>query len=53
MSIKEDIGFCWQTKTRDTLEQEYQIYREQADNGQGLDIATGEPLLSFDEWLAR
>ena len=34
-----------------TLEDEYRIYLNCADDGKGLDCATGEPLKTFDEWL--
>ena len=43
----------WQTKQRGKLEDEYQIYRTLADDGTGHDIATGAPLLTFDEWLQK
>ena len=43
----------WQTKARGTLRDEYQIYLSCADNGKGIDICTGKPLLTFDEWLAK
>lgn len=42
----------WQTQARGSLEQEYKIYLAHADNGKGIDITTGRPLKSFDEWLA-
>lgn len=34
------------------LKREYEIYRSCADNGNGLDVTTGHPLKSFEEWLA-
>ena len=34
-----------------TPEERYAIYFENADDGNGNDITTCEPLLSFDEWL--
>jgi len=33
------------------LQDEYQIYLDCADDGDGNDITTGEPLKTFDEWL--
>jgi len=33
------------------LEDRYRIYIECADDGKGNDITTGQPLLTFDEWL--
>ena len=44
----------WQTQSRGTNDQEYQIYLSCADNGKGGDITrNGEPLLTYDQWLAR
>jgi len=43
----------WQTKQRGKLEDEYQLYRTLADDGTGHDLATGAPLLTFDEWLQK
>lgn len=43
----------WQTQARGTNEQEYQIYLDCADNGKGIDITTGKPLKTFDEWLNK
>jgi len=34
-----------------TLEERYASYVELADEGDGTDRYTGEPVLSFDEWL--
>jgi hypothetical protein len=43
----------WQTQARGTNDAEYQIYLTFADNGRGGDITrNGEPLLTYDEWLA-
>lgn len=42
----------WQTQQRGTNDQEYQIYLACADNGHGIDITTGKPLKTYDEWLA-
>ncbi|MDI5832517.1 hypothetical protein OCF84_21645 (plasmid) [Shewanella xiamenensis] len=30
----------------------YQIYLASADNGAGIDITTGMPLKTYDEWLS-
>ena len=35
----------------DTLEELYEEYVEQNDDGVGNDRITGEPLLTFDDWL--
>ena len=43
----------FQTKVRGSLEQEYQLYLEHANDGRGNDITTGQPLATFDEWLSR
>jgi len=34
-----------------TTEDRYDIYVLCADDGTGIDITTGEPLKTFDEWL--
>lgn len=41
----------WQTQARGSNDQEYQIYLDLADDGKGIDITTGRPLKSYDEWL--
>ena len=41
----------WQTKTRGTNEDEYQMYLTFADDGNGIDFTTGKPLKTYDEWL--
>jgi hypothetical protein len=42
----------WQTKTRGSLQQEYQIYLSCADDGNGGDITrNGAPLKTFAEWM--
>ena len=41
----------WQTKTRGTNEDEYQMYLTFADDGSGIDSTTGKPLKTYDEWL--
>ena len=33
------------------LRDRYEIYVDCADDGNGFDIGTGEPLKTFDEWL--
>ena len=35
------------------LEERYQVYLDHANDGKGNDITTGEPLLTFDEWLNK
>jgi len=40
-----------QTKLRGTNDNEYQIYLTFADDGNGIDITTGRPLKSYEEWL--
>lgn len=43
----------WQTQTRGTNDQEYQIYLSCANDGKGGDITRGgEPLKTYKEWLA-
>jgi len=41
----------WQTKSRGTSENEYDIYLACADDGTGHEIMTGEPLKTYDKWL--
>lgn len=41
----------WQTQNRGTDDQEYQIYLSCADDGQGNDLTTGQPLKTYDQWL--
>jgi hypothetical protein len=41
----------WQTQARGTNDNEYQIYLACADDGNGIDDTTGQPLKTFDEWL--
>ena len=44
----------YQTRSRGTMENEYEIYLACADNGKGGDITrNGQPLLTFDEWLRK
>lgn len=47
----ENQKLDWQTQSRGTNEQEYQIYLACADDGKGIDITTGKPLKTFEEWL--
>ncbi len=42
---------AWQTQARGTNSDEYDIYLTFADDGNGIDITTGEPLKTYDEWL--
>jgi len=43
----------WQTRDRGTNCDEYQIYRECADDGKGGDITNdGLPLKTYQEWLS-
>ena len=44
-------SFFWQTKSRGTNEDEYQIYCDCVDNGEGIDITTNEPIKTYEEWL--
>lgn len=36
-----------------TLADRYNIYLEWADDGNGIDITTGEKLLTFEEWINK
>jgi hypothetical protein len=42
----------FQTQVRGSNDQEYQLYRDLADDGNGGDITRGgKPLKTYDEWL--
>jgi len=41
------------TKIRGTNEEEYQVYLDCADDGDGIDITTGKPLKTLEEWMAE
>jgi hypothetical protein len=41
----------WQTQARGTNCAEYEIYLSCANDGNGIDITTGKPLKTYDEWL--
>lgn len=40
----------WQTPSRGDDNSEYQVYLDCADNGKGIDITTGKPLKTYEEW---
>ncbi len=43
-----------QTKLRGSHEQEYELFRALADDGNGRDITNNlEPLPTYEEWMAR
>ncbi len=42
----------WQTQTRGTNDQEYQIYLACADDGNRIDSTTNKPLKTYEEWLS-
>jgi len=39
--------------TKETLKDRYNVYLKCADDGKGNDITTGEPLLTFNQWLDK
>ena len=41
----------WQVPYEGSLADRYAIYLSCADDGNGNDITTGKPLLTFDQWL--
>ena len=45
------ISTDWQTQSRGTNSNEYDIYAHCAGDGKGLDSTTGKPLKTYDEWL--
>ena len=50
-TMKLEYNQFWQTKSRGSLEDEYEIYLSCSDDGTGHDDITGEPLKTFDEWM--
>jgi hypothetical protein len=51
--MKTEYNQFWQTQTRGTNDNEYQIYLACADNGKGIDVTTGKPMKTYDEWLGN
>ena len=51
MTKQLEVNADWQTKARGNNSDEYQIYLDCANDGNGIDICTGEKLLTYDEWL--
>ena len=49
MELKQEI--FWQTQARGSDDAEYQIYLSCANDGNGIDITTGAPLKTYDEWI--
>ena len=47
---EERDGF--QTRTRGTNSQEYELYLDLVDDGNGNESTTGRPLKTYEEWLA-
>ena len=41
----------WQTQARGTNDQEYQLYLAFVDDGNGIDLTTGQPLKTYEQWL--
>lgn len=41
-----------QTAVRGDNQAEYQIYLACADNGKGIDVTTGNPLKTYEQWLS-
>ena len=48
---KLEASDTWQTKSRGSNDQEYQIYRSCADDGKGNEFMTGKPLKTYEQWL--
>ena len=49
--MKIEYNEDWKTQTRGSNDAEYQIYLSCADDGNGIDFTTGQPLKSFEEWM--
>ena len=41
----------WELSNRGNLQDAYEVYLFCANDGKGNDQNTGQPLLSFDEWM--
>ena len=48
-----ETTYNFRTKLRGTNDEEYQCYLTCSDDGKGNDFTTGEPLLTYEEWLAN
>lgn len=48
-----ETTYNFRTKLRGSNDEEYQCYLTCADDGNGNDFTTGEPLLTYEEWLAN
>jgi len=51
ITLEDPLKF-FQTRVRGTNRQEFEGYLAHADDGNGIDITTGKPLKTFDEWMA-
>lgn len=49
--VVSEIKEGFQTQTRGSNAEEYEIYKLLANDGNGIDIATGMPIKSYSEWL--
>ena len=49
--VIQEVRSSWQTQARGTNDQEYQLYLDLADDGNGNDFTTGKPLKTYEEWL--
>lgn len=49
MTLQQNDFF--QTATRGTNDQEYNLYLDLADDGKGNEFMTGKPLKTYDEWM--
>jgi hypothetical protein len=50
--MKLEQNETWQTQARGDNDAEYQIYLACAVNSKGIDITTGKPPKTYEEWLA-
>ena len=51
MSETLEMSEFWQTQVRGLNSNEYQIYLACANDGNGNDSTTGQPLKTYQEWL--
>jgi hypothetical protein len=49
--VVQEVRSDWQTQARGTNRQEYEIYIACVTDGGGIDVTTGRPIKTFEEWM--
>lgn len=49
--LSEGVNPETQTKLRGSNDEEYRLYLDLADDGNGREFMTGNPLKTYEEWL--